>query len=108
MATTFFARKLPCILHCNAKKIRNTFSRPDRDLAQKAKCSEILCRSIIQAIPTISIKGEQELQLDVRKNGISQQPMNENGIRFLRQKRFWNQRACEEGKQNYVMFFPQS
>ena len=37
------------------KKIRNTFSRPDRDLAQKAKCSEILCRSIIQAIPTISI-----------------------------------------------------
>ena len=38
------------------KKIRNTFSRPDRDLAQKAKCSEILCRSIIQASPTISIK----------------------------------------------------
>ena len=53
-------------------------------------------------------QGEQELQLDVRKNGISQQPMNENGIRFLRQKRFWNQRACEERKQHYVMFFPHS
>ena len=53
-------------------------------------------------------KGEQELQLDVRKNGISQQPMNENGIRFLRQKRFWNQRLCEERKQHYVMFFPHS
>ena len=53
-------------------------------------------------------KGEQELQWDVRKNGISQQPMNENGIRFLRQKRFWNRRACEAGKQQYVMFFPQS
>ena len=49
--TTFFARKMPCILHCNAKKIRNTFSRLVRDLAQKAK----LWRSIIQALPTISI-----------------------------------------------------
>ena len=52
--TTFFARKMPCILHCNAKKIRNTFSRLVRDLAQKAKCSEILWRSIIQPLPTIS------------------------------------------------------
>ena len=41
-------------------------------------------------------KGEQESQWNVRKNGISQQLMNENGIQFLRQKRFWNQRACEE------------
>ena len=46
------------------------------------------------------LKGEQESQVDVRKNGISQQPMKENGIRFLRQKRFWNRRACEERKQH--------
>ena len=24
--TTFFAKKMPCILHCNAKKIRDTIS----------------------------------------------------------------------------------
>ena len=53
--TTFFAKEMPCILHCNAKKIRDTISRLVRDLAQKAKCSEILWRSIIQALPTISI-----------------------------------------------------
>ena len=40
----------------------------------------------------------------MRKNGISQQPMNENGIQFLRQKRFWNRRAREERKHHYVMF----
>ena len=59
-------------------------------------------------VETRDWKGEQEYPRDVRKNGISQQPMNENGIRFLRQKRFWNQRACEERKQHYVMFFPHS
>ena len=32
-----FLEKMPCILHYNAKKIRNTISRLVRDLAQKAK-----------------------------------------------------------------------
>ena len=32
------------------------------------------------------------------ENGISQQPINENGIRFLRVKRFWNPPTCEERK----------
>ena len=39
---------MPCILHYNAKKIRDTISRLVRDLAQKAKSSEILRRSRIQ------------------------------------------------------------
>ena len=52
--TTFFARKMPCILHCNAKKIRSMFSRLVRDLVQKAKWSEIFRRKRIQAVPTIS------------------------------------------------------
>ena len=39
--TTFFARKMPCILHCNEKKIRISTSRQDRGIVQKAKCSEI-------------------------------------------------------------------
>ena len=51
--TTFFAWKMPCILHYNAKKIRNTISRQVRDLVQKAKWSEIFRRSRIQALPTI-------------------------------------------------------
>ena len=46
--TTFFAKKMPCILHYNAKKIRDTISRLVRDLAQKAKWSEIFRRSRIQ------------------------------------------------------------
>ena len=52
--TTFFARKMPCILHCNEKKIRISTSRLDRGLVQKAKWSEIFRRSRIQAVPTIS------------------------------------------------------
>jgi len=52
--TTFFARKMPCILHCNEKKIWTSFSRLDRGLVQKAKWSEIFRRSRIQALPTIS------------------------------------------------------
>ena len=52
--TTFFARKMPCILHCNEKKIWISFSRLDRGLVQKAKWSEIFRRSRIQAVPTIS------------------------------------------------------
>ena len=28
--TTFFAKKMPCILHCNAKKISNTISGQER------------------------------------------------------------------------------
>merc|ERR1712130_487281 len=51
--TTFFARKMPCILHCNEKKIRTSISRLDRGLVQKAKWSEIFRRSRIQAVPTI-------------------------------------------------------
>ena len=43
-----FQKKMPCILHYNAKKIRDTISRLVRDLAQKAKSSEILRRSRIQ------------------------------------------------------------
>ena len=31
---TFFAKKMPCILHCNAKKIRDTISRQVSGLAQ--------------------------------------------------------------------------
>ena len=50
----FFARKMPCILHCSAKKISSMFSRLVRDLVQKAKWSEIFRRSRIQAVPTIS------------------------------------------------------
>ena len=52
--TTFFARKMPCILHCNEKKIWTSFCRLDRGLVQKAKWSEISRRSRIQAVPTIS------------------------------------------------------
>ena len=52
--TTFFARKIPCILHCNEKKIWTSFSRLDRGLVQKAKWSEKFRRSRIQAVPTIS------------------------------------------------------
>ena len=52
--TTFFARKMPCILHCNEKKIWISFSRLDRGLVQKAKWSKIFRRSRIQAVPTIS------------------------------------------------------
>ena len=44
--TTFFARKMPCILHCNAKKIRSMFSRIVRDLVQKAKWSEIFLSQV--------------------------------------------------------------
>ena len=32
--TTFFAKKMPCILHGTAKKIRNTISRQVSGLAQ--------------------------------------------------------------------------
>ena len=32
--TTFFAKKMPCILHCNAKKISNTISSQVSGLAQ--------------------------------------------------------------------------
>ena len=32
--TTFFAKKMPCILHCNAKKIRDTISSQVSGLAQ--------------------------------------------------------------------------
>ena len=49
-------------------------------------------------------QGEQECGRDVRKNGISQQPMNENGIRFLRQERFWNLLLLEEGKIEFTLF----
>ena len=49
-------------------------------------------------------KGEQECGRDVRKNGISQQPMNENGIRFLRQERFWNLLLLEEEKIEFTLF----
>ena len=49
-------------------------------------------------------KGEQECGRDVRKNGISQQPMNENGIRFLRQERFWNLLLLEEEKIDFTLF----
>ena len=52
--TTLFARKMSCILRCNAKKIRSMFSRLVRDLVQKAKWSKIFRRSRIQALPTIS------------------------------------------------------
>ena len=45
---TCFQKKMPCILHYNAKKIRDTISRLVRDLAQKAKWSEIFRRSRIQ------------------------------------------------------------
>ena len=31
---TFFAKKMPCILHCNAKKIRDTICRQVSGLAQ--------------------------------------------------------------------------
>ena len=34
--TIFFAKKMPCILHCNAKKIRDTISRQVSGLAQLA------------------------------------------------------------------------
>ena len=49
-------------------------------------------------------QGEQECGRDVRKNGISQQPMNENGIRFLRQERFWNLLLLEEEKIEFTLF----
>ena len=45
---TCFQKKMPCILHYNAKKIRDTISILVRDLAQNAKWSEIFWRSRIQ------------------------------------------------------------
>ena len=47
---TFFAKKMPCILHYNTKKISNTISRQVRDLTQKAKVPKILWRTQIQPV----------------------------------------------------------
>ena len=49
-------------------------------------------------------EGEQECGQVVRKNGISQQPMNKKGICFLRQERFWNLLLLEEEKIDFTPF----
>ena len=55
MAKNFFSEKNCLVFYIiTLKKIRNTISRLVRDLVQKAKLSEILWRSRIQAVPTIS------------------------------------------------------
>ena len=51
-------------------------------------------------------KGNENDPKKTAENGISQQPINENGIRFLRMKRFWNPRTCEERKTILRHVFP--
>ena len=51
-------------------------------------------------------KGNENDPKKTAENGISQQPINENGIRFLRVKRFWNPPTCEERKTVLRHVFP--
>ena len=49
-----YGKKCIVILPYTAENIRSMFSRLVRDLVQKAKWPEILCRSRIQAAPTLT------------------------------------------------------
>ena len=48
--------------------------------------------------PPFHHKGNENEPKKTAENGKSQQPINENGIRFLPVKRFWNQPTSEERK----------
>ena len=54
----------------------------------------------------ILLKGNENDPKKMAENRISRQPINENGIRLLRVKRFWNQPTYEERKTVLRHVFP--
>ena len=51
-------------------------------------------------------KGNKKSPKKTAENEISQQPMDNNGIRFLRLKRFWNVKQKRTENIMFSLFFP--